>query len=103
MDVNLLEKMLETGQDNALLRFTLGQAFIRHGKYEQAIEHLARAVELDPAYSAAWKHYGRALEQAGRTGDAMQAYDQGIRVAEKKGDKQAAKEMRVYLKRLGKA
>lgn len=101
MDVNLLEKMLETGQDNALLRFTLGQAFIRHEKYDLAAEHLARALELDPEYSAAWKSYGRSLEKSGRKQEAIRAYARGIEVAERKGDKQAAKEMNVFLKRLG--
>ena len=100
MDVNLLEKMLETGQDNALLRFTLGQAFIRHEKYDEAAEHLARALELDPEYSAAWKSYGLSLEKSGRKQEAVRAYARGIEVAERKGDKQAAKEMTVFLKRL---
>lgn len=102
VDINILETMLESGQDNALLRFTLGSAFIRHQKYEQAIVHLAKAVELDPGYSAAWKAYGKALEQSSRISEAIKAYNNGIRIAEKKGDKQAAKEMSVFLKRLQK-
>lgn len=102
VDINILETMLESGQDNALLRFTLGSAFIRHQKYEQAIAHLARAVELDPEYSAAWKAYGKALEQSSRINEAIKAYKNGIGIAEKKGDKQAAREMSVFLKRLQK-
>jgi len=102
VDTNILESMLESGQDNALLRFTLGSAFIRHHKYEQAIVHLARAVELDPEYSAAWKAYGKALEKSGRLNESIKAYRNGIQIAEKKGDKQAAKEMSVFLGRLQK-
>jgi len=102
MDVNNLEQMLESGQDSALLRFTLGSSFIRHKKYQQAIEHLSRAVELDPEYSAAWKTYGKALEHDGQINEAIKAYKKGIVVAEKKGDKQASREMAVFLQRLQK-
>lgn len=100
VDMNILETMLRSGQDNALLRFTLGQAFMRHNKYEQAASHFAVAVELDPDYSAAWKHYGKALEKSGMLNEAIKAYTKGIKVAEKKGDKQAEKEMTVFMERL---
>lgn len=103
IDPVTLEAMLAAGNDNALLRFTLGSAFIRHKKYQQAIEHLDRALEQDPDYSAAWKAYGKALEQDGQINEAIKAYRKGIAVAEKKGDKQAAKEMAVFLKRLVKS
>lgn len=102
VDPTTLEAMLSTGQDNALLRFSLGSAFIRHKKYQQAIEHLSRAVELDPDYSAAWKNYGKALELDGQINEAIKAYKNGIKVADRKGDKQAEKEMTVFLKRLQK-
>lgn len=100
VDINNLECMLESGQDTALLRFTLGNAFIRKDKFEEAVEHLGRAVELDPGYSAAWKVYGRALAGLGRTDEAAEIYRKGIEVAHGKGDKQAAREMEVFLKRL---
>ena len=70
------------------------------GKAQRAADHLARAVELDPKYSAAWKGLGKALADAGRKSDALAAYRQGIAVAEAKGDKQAAKEMTVFARRL---
>ena len=94
--------MLENGQDNALLRFTLGSALMKHGKYDQAVEHLARAVGMDPDYSAAWKSYGKALFEAGRLDEAAAVYKQGLEVARRKGDKQAEKEMNVFLKRVKK-
>jgi uncharacterized protein HemY len=88
------------GRDNALLRFALGSAFIKHEKYTEAITHLEKAVDLDPHYSAAWKLYGKALAASGQRVKAARVYEQGIAAAERKGDKQAAKEMRVFLKRL---
>lgn len=95
-----LEALLAQGQDNALLRFSLGQACLNCGKQRQAVEHFAAALEHDPEYSAAWKLYGRALSDCDENAEAAAAYQNGIAVAEKKGDLQAAKEMRVFLKRL---
>lgn len=94
------EAMLAAGQDNALLRFSLGNAYLGAGDTDRAAEHLRRAVEHDPAYSAAWKLLGKALAQAGESAAAIEAYEQGIAVAEARGDKQAAKEMQVFKRRL---
>lgn len=101
-EIQNLEAMLETGQDNALLRFALGSAFLKYGKATEASLHLARAVEFDPSYSAAWKLYGKSLEQQDKRSEAIEIYNKGIKAAEKKGDIQAAKEMKVFLKRLRK-
>jgi len=98
-----LEDMLARGQDTALLRYALGNEYVKNGDAGKAIENLAEAVRLDPAYSAAWKLYGKALSAAGRTNQAASAFESGIAASEKKGDVQAAKEMRVFLKRLKKA
>lgn len=96
------EKLLATGKDSALLRFSLGNEHMKSGDAPQATEHLARAVALDPAFTAAWKLYGRALAASGREEDALAAYRAGIEVAGKRGDKQAEKEMRVFARRLAK-
>lgn len=98
-----LEKMLAAGKDGALLRFSLGNEYLKLEQPAMAVEHLQRAVEFDPAYSAAWKILGKALLAAGRPADALGAYRQGIAVAEAKGDIQAAKEMKVFAKRAEKA
>jgi Tfp pilus assembly protein PilF len=97
-----LETMLLKGQDNALIRYSLGNEYLRAKKYSEAIRHLDRAIELDPDYSAAWKLYGKALTSNNQFNEAVKAYEKGIAVAEKKGDIQAAKEMKVFLKRLKK-
>jgi len=98
-----LQAMLAAGQDSALLRFTLGGQLLKAGDIAAALTHLASAVEQDPAYSAAWKLYGKALYEAGELQAAQQTYRQGIKAAERKGDIQAAREMRVFLKRVEKA
>jgi predicted Zn-dependent protease len=94
--------MLAGGRDNALLRFSLGNEYLKHGDATQAAEHLRRAVEHDPKYSAAWKLLGKALVDTEAWSEALVAYQQGIAVAEARGDKQAAKEMSVFAKRIEK-
>ncbi|HET6725320.1 MAG TPA: hypothetical protein VFH85_04880 [Gammaproteobacteria bacterium] len=94
------EQMLDAGRDSALLRFSLGNEYLKADAPERAAEHLARAVELDPRYSAAWKLYGKAQAAAGRDTEAADTWRRGIEVAESRGDKQAAKEMQVFLRRL---
>ncbi|WP_092998220.1 tetratricopeptide repeat protein [Thiohalomonas denitrificans] len=98
-----LERMLASGQDNPMLRFGLGKAYLNEKEFDSAAEHLQRAVEQDPEYSAAWKLLGRAQVQAKHTDEAAQAFRRGIEVATQKGDVQAAREMGVFLKRLEKS
>ncbi|HTT40357.1 MAG TPA: tetratricopeptide repeat protein [Burkholderiales bacterium] len=97
-----LERLLAAGKDSALLRFGIGTEHWKAGDAQAAAEHLRRAVELDPDYSAAWKLLGQALARAGRLDDALEAYRRGIEAAERKGDKQAAREMAVFAKRIEK-
>mgnify|MGYP001170798284 FL=1 len=94
-----LEKMLAAGEDNALLRFSLGELLYKDGHYADAATHLAEAVAHDPDYSAAWKLYGRALVDAGDITAGSDVLDHGITVAEARGDNQAAREMQVFAKR----
>jgi Tfp pilus assembly protein PilF len=96
------EAMLAAGRDNALLRFSLGNEYLKAGDAAHAAEHLRRAVEHDPKYSAAWKLLGKALTDTESWEDALAAYRQGIAVAEARGDKQAAKEMAVFARRIEK-
>jgi predicted Zn-dependent protease len=96
------EAMLAAGRDNALLRYSLGNEYLKEGQAGKAAEHLRRAVEHDPQYSAAWKLLGKALADTEAWNDALLAYRQGIAVAEARGDKQAAKEMAVFARRLEK-
>ena len=100
--VENLEAMLARGQDNALLRYSLGNEYLKLGQLDTAIEHFQKCVAHDPAYSAAWKLLGKALVDRNRLDEAVTAYEAGIRVADAKGDIQAAKEMNVFLKRLQK-
>ncbi|WP_353179483.1 tetratricopeptide repeat protein [Salinisphaera sp. T5B8] len=94
-----LEKMLAAGEDNALLRFSLGELLYKEGRPAEAAEHLGEAVAHDPDYSAAWKLYGRALVESGDLVAGLDVLEHGITVAEARGDNQAAREMQVFAKR----
>lgn len=94
-----LQAMLKQN-DNALIRFSLGNAHLNKKQHTQAQEHLKIALQHDPEYSAAWKLYGKTLAADGKIDLAIETYQKGITIAEKKGDIQAAKEMKIFLKRL---
>ncbi|MGB1799343.1 MAG: tetratricopeptide repeat protein [Gammaproteobacteria bacterium] len=99
-NINTFKALLEKGNDNALLRYSLGNEYLKEANFEEAITHLQKAIELNESYSAAWKLYAKALAENNQTEDAINAYEKGIEVAEANGDKQAVKEMQVFLKRL---
>ena len=94
------ERLLAAGKDNALLRYSIGNEYLKAGDLAAAIDALEHAVSLDATYTAAWKVYAGALERAGRHVDALDAYRRGIVVARQRGDRQAEKEMTVFARRI---
>jgi hypothetical protein len=54
-----LEKLLAAGKDGALLRFGLGNAYLEAGDPGAAAGPSAKAVTMNPNYSAAWKLLAR--------------------------------------------
>lgn len=95
-----LEKLLGGPRDGALLRYSLGNEWLKAGEPARAARCFAEATERDPNYSAAWKLLGKALAEAGDRAGALAAYERGIAVATERGDVQAAKEMTVFARRL---
>ncbi len=94
------ERMLAAGKDGALLRFSLGNEYLKASDPAAAAVQLERAVALDPNYTAAWKLLGKAHAAAGHAEAALDAFRRGIAVAQARGDKQAEKEMAVFARRL---
>ena len=101
-NIDTFKALLEKGNDNALLRYSLGNEYLKETNFEEAITHLKKATELNENYSAAWKLYAKALAENNQTEDAINTYEKGIVVAESNGDKQAVKEMQIFLRRLKK-
>lgn len=95
-----MEKMLEQGKDNAMLRCSLGMGYLKEKNIGKALEHFAFALLYDQNYSAAWKGYAKALTENNQLEMAIDTYQKGILIAQNNGDLQAVKEMQVFLKRL---
>lgn len=100
--IDMFEAMLARGQDNEMLRYTLGNAYLNEGQHDLAVEHLRAAVVFKPDYSAAWKQLGKALSAAEQWEDALRAFDEGAAVCLRNGDIQAGKEIAVFQKRVRK-
>ena len=73
-----LQSMLDAGQDNLLLRFSLGKARFEQDDFTSAVEHLTQALTFDPQFSNAWKLLGRACLALGDTSGARQAWQSGL-------------------------
>ena len=97
-----LEKMIGGPRDGALLRYSLGIEWLKDGNPGKAAQCFREAIARDRNYSAAWKQLGKALSESGEIEAELDVYQQGIVIAEEKGDLQAAREMTVFAKRLGK-
>lgn len=98
--IEALRAQLGGRRDGALLRYSLGAALLEEGDAAEAARQLHAALGFDANYSAAWKLLGKASLTTGDIEAAAAAWRQGITVADTAGDVQAAKEMRVFLKRL---
>lgn len=98
--IDSLRAQLDGPRDGALLRFSLGKALLDSGDTAAAALQLRAALEFDANYSAAWKLLGKACLADGDVQAAAAAWERGVEVAENRGDIQAAREMRVFRKRL---
>ena len=97
-----LEALLAQGNDNLLLRFSLGKIHVEQGRPQTARQHLEAAVAFDPDHSAAWKWLGRACMDMNEPAAARRAWEAGKEAAARRGDAQVGKEIQVFLKRLDK-
>ncbi len=100
MNIDALEAMLARGQDSAMLRLTLGNAYAKSGNNERAEAHLRAAVDQDAGYSAAWRALGRLQQKAGEPDAAAESYRRGLAAARERGDMQIVRELEVRLRRL---
>jgi Tfp pilus assembly protein PilF len=98
--IESLVKMLNGPRDGALLRFSLGNEYLKAGDSLTASNYFQEAVDRDNNYSAAWKALGKSLAESGQHTEALTAYEKGIAVAEAHGDIQAAKEMTIFARRI---
>ncbi|WP_459618647.1 tetratricopeptide repeat protein [Bordetella sp. 2513F-2] len=98
--IERLQAMLDRGQDNMLLRFSLGKAHAEEGDAATAVVHLRAALAHDPGYSVAWQWLGKALLAQGDEAGAREAWATGLQAAQSRGDQQVVKTLQVFLRRL---
>lgn len=98
-----LTRLLDGPRDGALLRHAIGIELMKADDNAGAAIRFRESVARDPNFSAGWKALGKALAEAGQLQAARDAWTRGIEVAEARGDIQAAREMKVFARRLDKS
>ena len=96
----MFKEVLKSDPNDPMVYFGLGQEYMREGKLIEAIEAFENAVRLNPYYSAAYRFLGESLERMDQPSKAKAIYEKGIPIADKQGDLEAAKAMKVFLKRV---
>ena len=98
----MFRKLLEKDPDNPMILFSLGNELFKEGRYPEAREHLARAVENKPDYSVAYRTLGRAHYELHENAEARRVFTKGREVAQENGDLQTVREIDVFMRRLEK-
>jgi len=75
-----LTPLLDTREDDASLQYWIGTAYQGLGQAEPAIEHLTRAVELDPAMARARRQLGTLLTVGRRFAEAVEQYERAAKL-----------------------
>ena len=97
----MFRKLLEKDPDNPMILYSLGTELFKEGRYLEAREHLARAVENKPDYSVAYRMLGRTHYELHENVEARRVFTKGREVAQENGDLQTVREIDVFLRRLG--
>ncbi|AAK88708.2 MULTISPECIES: tetratricopeptide repeat protein [Agrobacterium] len=98
--IEKLMKVLESGRDSPVLRFSLAKALMDTRQFEDAAQHLQEAIRQNPDYSAVWAALGECRERLGDHEGAAAAWIEGVAVAIRRGDIQAKRQMEVRFRRL---
>ncbi|MFB3071317.1 MAG: tetratricopeptide repeat protein [Nitrospirales bacterium] len=105
MDISVFREMVAKKPDGFLGRYGLGDKIMQNGEnFEEAVEHLRVAVELDPVHVAAHFALGRALAALGRNEEAKPVLNAGIEAAtsgRSNGGGDLVPEMRALIQKLG--
>jgi len=99
---DMFRKLLERDPRNPMVLYSLGNELFKEGRYEDARDHLRRAVGNKPDYSVAYRMLGRAHYELHENTEARNVFLKGKEVARENGDLQTVKEIDVFLRRLEK-
>jgi predicted Zn-dependent protease len=76
--IDLAQRALKIEPDNPAYLDTLGWAFFKHGRTEEAAEPLAKAATVLTGNSVIQDHHGDVLAKRGRTGEAIAAWERAL-------------------------
>jgi predicted Zn-dependent protease len=96
----MFRRLLEKDPNNSMILFSLGTELFKEGRYEEAREPLARAVENKPDYSVAYRMLGRAHYELHEDAEARRVFERGREVARENGDLQTVREIDVFVRRI---
>jgi Flp pilus assembly protein TadD len=92
-----LQKMIERAPDDARLHFGLALELEKIQRWDDAVTHLRRYLELSADEGNAWGRLGHSLRQLGRDDEARDAYTRGIETARTHGHPSMAAEFEEIL------
>ena len=98
--IEQLEQFLAAGRDNAMIRFSLGEAYFKKKDYSPAIDHFRKCLDHDPEFSHAWRLLGISLAEQGQLEGAIHIIERGIMVAHRRDNHVTADQMKQYLNEL---
>ena len=80
------ENMTAADPDNEMAHFSLGNAYVENGRYQDAAERFLRVIELNPGMSKAYQLGGLALVESGRNDEAIELLEKGYELSASRGD-----------------
>lgn len=99
--IKQFKQMAEADPENELGHFSLGKAYKEAGRFEEAVESLKRALELNSKMSKTYQLLGEAYESAERRDEAIEVTTRGVAVADELGDRLPRDAMASALKEWG--
>ncbi|HEX4021679.1 MAG TPA: tetratricopeptide repeat protein [Acidobacteriaceae bacterium] len=69
--LKVLNQLSQTEPDNALVQAALGHGDLNSGKFQEAADHLQRALQLGPPQATVFADLSEALEKLGQTQEAL--------------------------------
>jgi Fe-S cluster biosynthesis and repair protein YggX/predicted TPR repeat methyltransferase len=98
--ITRFKQIVEADPDDELGHFSLGTAYLKADRLEEAAASLARVLELNPRMSKAYQLLAEAYEKGGRRDNAVDVLTRGVTVADEQGDRMPRNAMANMLCRL---
>lgn len=98
--IERFKKVIQLDPNDVLGYYSLGDAYLENGKYQEAIETLTQAIKVDPNHSSSYLGLGQAYQAIGEKEKAVEIFKKGAVVAEGRGDVMTQRKMEARLRQL---